>query len=65
MSERYAYLRDQAAKCEWHAKHVNDAKTQAQLRKLASEYIKEAAEIEARKLASEYIEEAVEIERKE
>ena len=48
MSERSIYLRDQAAKCEWHANNVGDTETQVQLRKLASEYIAEAAEIESK-----------------
>jgi hypothetical protein len=46
MSERSVYLRDQAAKCEWHAKHLGDSETQVQLRKLASEYIERAVMIE-------------------
>jgi hypothetical protein len=52
MSERSIYLRDQAAKCNWHANNLSDAETQAELRKLAAEYIAEAAEIERRKGAS-------------
>jgi hypothetical protein len=48
MSERSIYLRDQAAKCEWQANNVGDAETQAELLKLASEYIAEAAEIESK-----------------
>jgi hypothetical protein len=50
MSERSIYLRDQAAKCEWHANNVGDAETQVELRKLASEYIAEAAEIEKQRV---------------
>jgi hypothetical protein len=48
MSERSIYLRDQAAKCEWHANNLSDAETQARLRKLAAEYIVEAVEIESK-----------------
>ena len=47
MSERSIYLRDQAAKCEWHAKHIGDDETKVELRKLAAKYIDEAATIEA------------------
>jgi hypothetical protein len=47
MSERSIYLRDQAAKCEWHAKHIGDTETQIELRKLAARCIDEAAAIEA------------------
>jgi hypothetical protein len=47
MSERSVYLRDQAAKCEWHAKHIGDGETQVELRNLAAKYIDEAATIEA------------------
>jgi hypothetical protein len=50
MSERSIYLRDQAAKCEWHAKHLGDSETQVQLRKLAGEYIEEAAAIESKEV---------------
>jgi hypothetical protein len=46
MSERSVYLRDQAAKCRWHADQLTDAETQEQLRKLAAEYIERAAKIE-------------------
>jgi hypothetical protein len=49
MSERSAYLRDQADKCRWHAQNLSDAKTQAELRKLADEYIERAVEIESSK----------------
>jgi hypothetical protein len=48
MSSRSIYLRDQAAKCEWHAKNIGDRETQLELRKLAGEYIEQAAEIEAK-----------------
>jgi hypothetical protein len=46
MSERSIYLRDQAGKCRWHADHMTDTETQAELRKLAAEYIVQAADIE-------------------
>jgi hypothetical protein len=48
MFERSNYLRDQAAKCRWHADKINDAVTQAELLKLAAEYVAQAAEIERR-----------------
>jgi hypothetical protein len=47
MSSRSIYLRDQAAKCEWHATNVGDRETQLELRKLAGKYNEQAAEIEA------------------
>jgi hypothetical protein len=47
-SERSIYLRGQAAKCEYHAKLIDNAQTQAELRKLAAEYIVEAADIESK-----------------
>jgi hypothetical protein len=43
MTERSAYLRDQADKLHWHADHMIDAETKEQLRKLAIEYIERAA----------------------
>jgi hypothetical protein len=46
MSERSAYLRDQAEKCRWHADRMTDAETKEQLRKLAIEYIERAARVE-------------------
>jgi hypothetical protein len=46
MSERSLYLRNQAAKCEWHAKNMSDPETQVRLRKLAAEYVAEADHIE-------------------
>jgi hypothetical protein len=46
MSERSIYLRDQAAKCEAHARSMTDDVTQAELRKLAAEYVVQAAEID-------------------
>jgi len=46
MSERSIYLRDQAAKCQWHADRITDPETQVQLRKLAAEYVVQAKRIE-------------------
>jgi hypothetical protein len=46
MTERSIYLRDQAVKCMRHAQAMGDAFTQAVLRRLASQYVVEAAEIE-------------------
>jgi hypothetical protein len=46
MSSRAVYLRDQAAKCRWHANNVDDPETKAQLQELAAEYIVQAIEIE-------------------
>jgi hypothetical protein len=46
MSERTIYLRAQADKCERHARAIVDPETQAALRKLATEYVVRAAEIE-------------------
>jgi hypothetical protein len=48
-SSRLIYLRDQADKCRWHASQIADAETQAELLKLAAEYIERAAEIERAK----------------
>jgi hypothetical protein len=45
-SSRPAYLRDQADKCRWHASQIGNAETQAELLKLAAEYIERAAAIE-------------------
>jgi hypothetical protein len=47
MSERSIYLRDQARKCMRHAQALTDAQTQGELRKLADEYIVQAAMIES------------------
>jgi hypothetical protein len=55
MSERSIYLRDQADKCLWHANHMGAPETQAQLRKLAAEYIERAAETEAAEIAAEIV----------
>ncbi|MDO9385015.1 MAG: hypothetical protein Q7T86_19385 [Hyphomicrobiaceae bacterium] len=48
MSEQSIYLRDQAAKCEAHARAIADDQTQTELRKLAAEYIVRAADIESK-----------------
>jgi hypothetical protein len=48
MSERSIYLRDQADKCRFHANAISDAETQERLRKLAGEYIEQAAQIESK-----------------
>jgi hypothetical protein len=48
MSPRSIYLRDQAAKCEWHANNLGDSETQVRLRKLAAEYIVQANDIESK-----------------
>ena len=47
MSARSIYLRDQAARCEWHAKNLSDPETQVRLRKLAAEYVAQANDIES------------------
>jgi hypothetical protein len=46
MSPRSFYLRDQAAKCEWHA-NIRDDETEVALRKLAARYVAEAEDIES------------------
>jgi hypothetical protein len=46
MSERAIYYRDEAEKCRWHAERMTDPATQAELLKLAREYIERAALIE-------------------
>jgi hypothetical protein len=48
MSSRSVYLREQAAKCEWHANNIGDSETQVRLRKLAAEYFVEANDIESK-----------------
>ena len=48
MTERSIYLRDQADKLSWHARRIMDAETEAQLRKMAAEYIERAVEIESK-----------------
>ena len=54
MSSRSVYLRDQAEKCEWHAKNIRDAETQVALRKLAAEYIVQADEIESKESGGQH-----------
>jgi hypothetical protein len=46
MSERSIYLRDQADQCRAHARAMTDNQTQAELCKLAAEYVERAADIE-------------------
>jgi hypothetical protein len=48
MSSRSIYLRERAAKCEWHAKNMSDGQTQRALRKLVAEYVAEAEDIESK-----------------
>jgi hypothetical protein len=48
MSERSIYLRDQAVKCRWHADNMADLETKAELRKIASKYDVQAADIESK-----------------
>ena len=52
MSSRSIYLRDQAAKCVWHANNLGDSETQTRLRKLAAEYVVQAGEIESKELVA-------------
>jgi hypothetical protein len=54
MSSRSVYLRDQAAKCEWHAQNMGDTETQVALRKLADQYLAEAEDIESKESAGQY-----------
>jgi hypothetical protein len=51
MSERSIYLRDQAAKCRWHASQIGNVETQIELRKLADEYVVRAEDIESNDIA--------------
>jgi hypothetical protein len=48
MSERSVYLRDQAAKCRWHASQLGDVETQIELRELADEYVARAEDMESK-----------------
>jgi hypothetical protein len=48
MSERSLHLRDQAEKCRQHANNLGDTQTQEELRKLATEYVARAVEIESK-----------------
>jgi hypothetical protein len=52
MSPRSIYLRDQAAKSEWHAQNIGDNQTQVALRELAARYVAEADDIESNELAT-------------
>ena len=54
MSSRSVYLRDQAAKCEWHATNIRDDQTQIALRKLAAEYVAEAEDIEIKESGGQH-----------
>jgi hypothetical protein len=58
MSPRSIYLRDQAAKCEWHAKNIRDDETEVALRILAAEYVAQAGDIESKELATRQMKEA-------
>lgn len=49
MSKRSDYFRDQAAKCEAHARAQTASETQAELRRIAAEYLERAAVLERRK----------------
>lgn len=48
MSKRSLYLRDQAASCEIHAAGMTSLETQAELRRLAAQYLERAAFLESR-----------------
>jgi hypothetical protein len=48
MSADSQWLRDQAAKCNEHARAIGDNRTRDELHKLAAEYIVRAAEIEGK-----------------
>jgi hypothetical protein len=52
MSTRAMYLLDQADKCRWHADRMSDTQTQAELWKLAAEYVERAAEVEGAEIES-------------
>ena len=54
MSSCSVYLRDQAAKCEWHATNIRDDQTQVALRKLAAEYVAEAEDIESKESGGQH-----------
>ena len=53
MSDRSVYLRDQANKCERHARVITDDQTKEALRKVAAEYAMQAAEIESKENAGD------------
>jgi hypothetical protein len=46
MSERSAYLEDQANKCRSHANAISDRQTKGELRKQADEYNAQAIELQ-------------------
>jgi len=48
MSAHSHWLRDQAAKCNAHARAIGENRTQDELRKLAAEYIARAVVIEGK-----------------
>jgi hypothetical protein len=48
MSQRSIYLRDQAAKCEAHAIGITAPETQAELRRIAAQYLARAIKLESR-----------------
>jgi hypothetical protein len=48
MSERAAYLRNQAQKCRSHADNIGDDQTKEALRKLAADYAARADDIESK-----------------
>lgn len=51
MSQRSDHLRDQAAKCEAHARSRTAPDTQAELRKLAAQYVEQADHTEGNEVA--------------
>jgi hypothetical protein len=50
MSSRSTYLRNAADQCRWEASKIGDAERQAELLKLAAEYIAKATDIETAKI---------------
>jgi hypothetical protein len=52
MSKRSIYLRDQAQKCEWHARQMTAHDIISELRRLAADYLTEADEIERGEMSS-------------
>jgi hypothetical protein len=54
MSRRSIYLRDEAAKCEWHAQNIGDDETQVTLRELAARYVTEANDIESKEQGGQH-----------
>lgn len=51
MSRRSVYLRDQAAKCEAHAKSQTAPAVIAELRRIAAQYLERAEHLEGREAA--------------